>query len=407
MKLPLFEDDLAACVSCGLCLPHCPTFRVTGEERYSPRGRIEAIRQVHHDQAPPDRSFVDMMDTCVQCRGCETACPSGVHFGRLMEGARAGLASETRYQPWHRRLGFRLLGHHRLVLAGSRALALAQRTRLVPSRRFGLPERLPLRAAPLRPRPASPGAPTVWLHTGCVMDAWQRHVHGAALAVLGAMDVDVRLPDTRRGGGCCGALATHAGLLDIARAQAAATMAMFPGDAPILVDSAGCGAQLKDLGHLVGTDEAARFSGRVFDLQEWIATRLDRLPEPPPEPAGELVAIQDPCHLRHVQRSHLAVRTVLRPWVRTVELDDEGMCCGAGGAYSVLQPELAGDIRRRKLDAIARSGATLVASANPGCAMHLTAGGARVRHPIELLAAAMGCTPAADGADGADAAGDG
>lgn len=391
MKLPLLEDDLAACVSCGLCLPHCPTFRVTGEERYSPRGRIEAIRQIHRDQEPVDASFVDMVDTCVQCRGCETACPSGVHFGRLMEAARAGLAAETRYQPWHRRLGFRLLSRHRLVLAGSRALAIAQRTHLVPSRRLGLPARLPLHEPPLRPVPvAAPDAPTVWLHTGCVMDAWQRPVHAAALAVLGAMGVRAELPQPVRAAGCCGALATHAGLVDIARSQAAATMATFPGDAPILVDSAGCGAQLKDVGHLIGTAEAERFAARVFDLQEWIATQLHRLPEPPAAPQGATVAIQDPCHLRHVQRAHLGVRQVLRPWVRTVELDDEGLCCGAGGAYSVLQPELAGDIRARKVAAIARSGATTVASANPGCAMHLAAAGVHVRHPIELLAAAMG-----------------
>jgi len=390
MKLPLVEDDLASCVSCGLCLPHCPTFRVTGEERYSPRGRIEAIRQVHRDQQPADASFVDMMDTCVQCRGCETACPSGVPFGRLMEAARSGLAANTRYQPWYRRLGYRVLGHHRVIVAGSRLLAVAQRSRLVPSRRLGLPERLPLRVPALTPDAAPVGAPTVWLYTGCVMDAWQRHVHAAALAVLGAMGVAVTLPQPVRGGGCCGALATHAGLTDIAAGQATATMQAFPGDAPILVDSAGCGAQLKDLGHLLGTDAGRAFAARVFDLSEWIAANADRLPAPSGGARRGPVAVQDPCHLRHVQRVHLPVRAVLRPYVELVELDDEGLCCGAGGAYSVLQPELSGDIRRRKLDAIARSGASTVASANPGCSMHLAAAGLDVRHPVELLAEALG-----------------
>jgi glycolate oxidase iron-sulfur subunit len=413
VKLPLLEEDLAACVSCGLCLPHCPTFRVTGEERYSPRGRIEAIRQIHHDQQPADASFVDMMDTCVQCRGCETACPSGVHFGRLMEAARSGLAQQSRYQPWYRRLGYRALGHHRLVVAGSRALAALQRLRLVPSRRLGLPDRLPLRAPALRSRPAAPGAPVVWLHTGCVMDAWQRDVHDAALRVLGAMGVDVRLPEVGWRGGCCGALAVHAGLTDIARAQAEATMATFAGggdgagegtaaDAPVLVDSAGCGAQLKDVGHLLGTDAAHRFARRVFDIQEWIAEHLDRLPAPDPAAAAgagrPTVAVQDPCHLRHVQRVHGTVRAVLRPYAALVELDDEGLCCGAGGAYSVLQPELAADIRRRKLAAIERSGATVVVSANPGCSLHLQAAGVTVRHPMELLAAAVaGAAPTPPG----------
>lgn len=396
MKIPVVEDELAQCVSCGLCLPHCPTFRVTGEERYSPRGRIEAIRQVHRGDEPADASFIDMMDTCVQCRGCETACPSGVPFGRLMEAAREGLAEATRYQPWYRRLGYRALAVHPLVVAGSRLLALAQRSRLVPSARLGLPDRLPLRVAPLRVRAVAADAPEVWFHTGCVMDAWQRDVHDAALAVLGAMGVAARLPQpNRRGldGGCCGALAGHAGLIDIARAQATATMATFPGSAPILVDSAGCGAQLKDLGHLLGTDEARAFSARVFDIQEWIAAHADRLPGPRPAAAGTdrpVVAVQDPCHLRHVQRAHLPVRQVLRPYFTLVELDDEGLCCGAGGAYSVLQPELSRQIRDRKLGALRRAGGSVVASANPGCSMHLAAAGLEVRHPMELLADALG-----------------
>jgi glycolate oxidase iron-sulfur subunit len=122
MELHVDEDQLASCVSCGLCLPHCPTFRVSGEERYSPRGRIEAMRQVHLGGRPADASFLDVVDTCVQCRGCETACPSAVPFGRLMEATRETLAAEAGYQPRWRRLALGGLGHHRLVLAGSTLL---------------------------------------------------------------------------------------------------------------------------------------------------------------------------------------------------------------------------------------------------------------------------------------------
>src|SRR5436190_5947554 len=139
-------DELASCVSCGLCLPHCPTYRVTGDESASPRGRISAMRQVEAG-APMSGAFMEFMDLCVQCRGCEAACPSGVPFGRLMEGARATLASQTDYQPWWRRAGFAVLGHHRVLLALSRAAALAQRAKLVPGRlatRVGLPD-LPVR----------------------------------------------------------------------------------------------------------------------------------------------------------------------------------------------------------------------------------------------------------------------
>lgn len=413
VTLPLVDDDLASCVGCGLCLPHCPTFRVTGEERYSPRGRIAAIRQVHepHESAPSELaaaffggdSFLDMMDTCVQCRGCETACPSGVPFGRLMEGARQGLVNAGGYQRWDRRLGYRMLGWHTLLLSGSRLLAVAQRSGLVPSARLGLPKRLPLRNTRLRVPPATQnpgvgadtGSLSVWLHTGCVMDAWQRPVHQATLNVLGAMGVSVRLARPSGGGGCCGALANHAGLADIARDQGRATMAAFPGDDPILVGSAGCGAQLKDLGHLLGDAESSRFAARVFDLNEWMAANLALLPAPKPgvgTVAGP-VAVQDPCHLRHVQKVHGSVRQLLEGFVDLVELDDEGLCCGAGGAYSVLQPELSGAIRDRKLEAVAVSGAVLVASANPGCSMHLAAGGLEVRHPVELVAARLGLGP--------------
>src|SRR2546421_550125 len=148
MTLGLVDSELASCVSCGLCLPHCPTYRVTGEESASPRGRIAAMRRVHAGAAVDD-AFVTFMDACVQCRGCEAACPSAVPFGRLMAGTRETL-STTRaltYIPWHRRLAFRLLGHHRALLAASTGLAVAQRLRLVPAR-LGVPH-LPLRREPL------------------------------------------------------------------------------------------------------------------------------------------------------------------------------------------------------------------------------------------------------------------
>ena len=375
--LRLDDDALSSCVACGLCLPHCPTFRVTGDEALSPRGRIAAMRLVERHGAPLDDDFTSAMDTCIQCRGCETACPSAVPFGALMESTRAALASETRYQPWWRRLGYRLLGHHRLLLAGSSALAVAQRLHLVPSR-LPAPPRLPVRRAPLRAT-----GDDVWLFTGCVMDAWQRPVHEATIRVLTAAGAGVR--PTGGAAGCCGALATHAGLVDTARRQAEQVMAAVPGDAPILVNSAGCGAQLKDYGHLLGTPEASAFSARVLDVHEWLADHLDALPAPASSGGRPVVAVQDPCHLRHVQKVHPAVRAVLAPYVEVAELDDEGLCCGAGGAYSATQPALSSAVRERKLGAIDRAGAAVVTSANPGCALHLAAAGVTVRHPMEIL----------------------
>ena len=378
VKLSIDPDELASCVGCGLCLPHCPTFRATGEEALSPRGRIAAMRSVDVDGEPVTAELVGFMESCVQCRGCEPACPSGVPFGHLMEATRVALADAHLVTPRWQRLGLAALGRHRLVLTGSTLLAVAQRARLVPAR-LGLP-RLPVR----RPRSLRPTGGDAWLFTGCVMDAWQREVHHATADVLDALGVGHRTPG--RGGACCGALHVHAGLAEPARRLARRVIASMPGEAPILVNSAGCGAALKDYGHLLGTGEAAAFSARVVDIHEFVAPRvreleLDRRPEP--------LIVQDPCHLRHVQRAHAWVREVLAPVAQIVELDDDGLCCGAGGAYSALQPDLAGQIRTRKLEAIARAGGHLVVSANPGCSMHLAAAGVEVVHPIQLLAEAL------------------
>jgi glycolate oxidase iron-sulfur subunit len=379
-------DDLAKCVSCGLCLAYCPTYRVTGEESRSPRGRITAMRAIAAG-TPVDDAFIDMMQTCVQCRACETACPSAVPFGKMMEDTREAISGRS--VPWWQRVALSVLGRPRLLAALTSAGALAQRAGLVPevvTRRTAMP-RLPLRQAPL----VETGN-DVWLFTGCVMDAWQRPVHSAAMRVLGAMGVGVSLPGP--GAGCCGALHIHAGLGATGRDLARRTMRAIPGGRPILVDSAGCGAALKDYGDLLGTEEARAFAARVFDIQEWMATRADRLPVPAPGWAPRRIAVQDPCHLRHAQHCEVHVRTVLRPYGQLVELTDEGRCCGAGGAYSALQPALARAIRSDKVAVIEAAAADVVASANPGCSMWLAAAGVRIRHPVEIIAEAAGLGPA-------------
>jgi glycolate oxidase iron-sulfur subunit len=331
-----------------------------------------------------DAIAVEAMETCIQCRGCETACPSGVPFGSLMVETRRAIATGPRRRRSSLlRLAFRGLAIGWLVRGVSRLAAVAQRLGLVPSRRLGLPRRLPLREAPL----VATGS-DVWLFTGCVMDAWQRSVHADALATVTATGRGVALTDPP--GGCCGALAEHSGLTDLAHRQAVSTMASMPGEAPILVDAAGCGAMLKDYGHLLGTAEAERFAARVLDISEWLADHLDELPATRPGWQPPSVVVQDPCHLRHVQRAHLPVRTVLSRCASVVELDDDGMCCGAGGAFAVTQPGLADEVRERKLAAIARAAAPLVASANPGCSIHLEWAGLDVRHPVSIVADSIG-----------------
>lgn len=383
--LGLDGDDLAACVQCGLCLPHCPTFRVTGDESQSPRGRIALMRAVE-DGAPVTDEVLRSFATCVQCRGCETACPSGVDYGRLMEGTRAALVDDL--TPRWQRIALEPLRHPKVLRAGSAALA---RVPAVIRRRFGLPTDIPARQAPLEAT-----GDDAWLFTGCVMDAWQRDVHAATIRVLAAAGVGVR--PTGDSAGCCGALHLHAGLSDTARSMAGDVVAAIAGAdpaaggdepaaaRPVLVNSAGCGAALKDYPHLVGTDAARAFSSRVFDVHEWLADRT----LPTVRPLDLRVAVQDPCHLRHVQRRHDAVRTVLAPFVAAIiELDDDGLCCGAGGQYSLLEPELAGAIRDRKVAAIDAVAPDVVVSANPGCALHLAAGGVAVEHPMTLIDRAL------------------
>ena len=380
MDLHLDADDLNTCVQCGLCLPHCPTFRVTGDEAMSPRGRIKLMREVQDHDAPLTDDVIRSFETCVQCRGCEPACPSGVPYGHLMEQTRETLAGAGEITPRWQRLAFKPLDNPTLLGLGSKALAVAQKAKLVPSR-LGLPADLPLRQEPLEATGSD-----AYLFTGCVMDAWQRDVHAAAQRVLAAAGIGT-IP-TGDLAPCCGALQAHAGLTDDTRRLAGRMMDSLDPDVPILVDSAGCGAAMKDYGHLLGTAEADAFSTRVFDVQEYLADHVGALPTV--EPLDLSVAIQDPCHLRHVQRVHEATRVVLRPFVRDlIELDDDGLCCGAGGAYSVLEPELAGQIRDRKVDSIARARPDLVASANPGCSLHLAAADVPTIHPMQLVDRAL------------------
>ncbi len=384
IRLRLDESELVACVACGLCLPHCPTFRVTGDELKSPRGRIAAMRAVTEGRRAVDESFTDAMDTCIQCRGCEAACPSGVQFGHLMEDTRAAL--EVDRPAWRRAaetVAFRgVLPHRRVLDVASRALAVGQRLRVVPEQ-LGLPE-LPVRAP--EPLTADPD-PDVYLFTGCVMDAWQRGVHRAAMRLMRATGARVGLPTA--GGDCCGALHVHAGRRADAVRLARRVITAFPGDAPVVVDSAGCGAALLDYGRLLGTSAAADFAARVVDVSTFLVDR-----DLPLRPTHHVVVVQDPCHLRHVQKAHEPVHALLARAYDVRATADDGLCCGAGGAFSVTQPELSHQVRERKVAAIvvAAAGAPsfTVASANPGCAMHLAAAGLTIEHPAELLEARLG-----------------
>jgi glycolate oxidase iron-sulfur subunit len=320
-----------------------------------------------------------------------------------MEGARVALARSStarrargpvrRAAEWWAYVV--VLPRRSVLRACTWGLWVGQRLHLVP-RRFGVP-RLSRRS--LRTPLPHDDRPNVYLFVGCVMDAWQREIHRDAVRVMRAAGARPGLPGA--GGDCCGALHLHAGRVREARRLARRVMGSMPGDAAVVVDSAGCGAAMKDYGRLVGTRDAEAFSARVVDFSEWLAAQ----PALGLHPMGRTAVVQDPCHLRHVQHAEAAVRRVLAPAYTLIDTADDGLCCGAGGAYAVVERAQAGEIRNRKVAAIraaargsnrgANRGAgdagrgPLVVSANPGCAMHLAAAGLEVRHPAELLAAAL------------------
>ena len=380
-ELFLLEPEaLNACVSCGLCLPYCPTYRVTGDERMSPRGRIALMRSIGSKEFHPTDEWIHSMDTCVQCRGCETACPSAVPFGELISDTKKALAS-VRKLPLAVRIGLLILNKPRLLAGATFLIGTLQKSGFMRNSSY-IPSGVPLLRREFKTTHSSVDPV---LFTGCVMEAWTPWVHTAALKTLAFFGVNVATSGKKVG--CCGALHEHSGLRSVSVKMAENVIDAMPTTGPVLVNSAGCGAMLKEYGKLLGTDKAKRFSERVFDVHEWIANNFEL---PKKSEKKERIVVQDPCHLRHVQNSHQYVREVLSPFVEIVELPDEGLCCGAGGAFSVSQKKLATEIRKLKsmaFEEVKTKGSKYrVVSANPGCVTHLQVEGFEIKHPLEVVA---------------------
>ena len=396
------KELLSRCVHCGFCLPTCPTYAVLGVEMDSPRGRIKLMQTVWEGRVSADsEDFAKHIDQCLDCRACETACPSGVEYGKLVEGARANLiAARPRgaLERLARVAAFRFLlpSPARLALF-ARASVIAKRLGAgVVLRAIGLgrladllalvPRRASSRSLPALIPAAGARRGLVALFTGCVMRAVFADTNAATARVFARNGIDVIVPGGTGPSAdsgdqtCCGALHAHAGAREESRRLARRNIAALEklDVEAIVVNAAGCGAHLKGYGWLLKDDadwskRASAFAARIRDASEAVV-QFGLVARPGPLRAR--AAYDDPCHLLHGQRISAQPRELLAaiPGLTVVPLAEADMCCGSAGTYNVTQPELSKALLDRKMANVLASGADLLVTANPGCQMQLEAG---------------------------------
>ena len=408
------EEQLNNCIRCGLCLPTCPTYQLTGRERSSPRGRISLIRAVSEGNVPIESElFEQEMGDCLGCLACVTACPAGVQYGQLLEAARDQLwRQRTPQWPWWKRalagLSLSVFDRPRLLQALTRLLFLYQRSglpllvdKVLPGKWREFQRMLPpvewsgsrLRVAELV-KPAGPSRGRVGMLLGCVMDVLFVKENVSTERVLQRQGFEVASPRQQP---CCGALHAHSGRLDWAREQARRLIVTFE-ECPvdwIVVNSAGCGNLMKHYPTLFENDQdwqerARRFSDKVKDIQEFLA---EIVLDPPLPQVSQSLTYHDACHLAHGQAIRQAPRKLLRevagPGYR--ELVEADLCCGSAGTYNLTHFETASQLLDKKIEAIRASGAATVGVANPGCLLQIRYGlkrynlSVQAEHPVVLL----------------------
>jgi glycolate oxidase iron-sulfur subunit len=416
-------DLLRQCIHCGFCLPTCPTYAVLGVEMDSPRGRIYQMQAVADGRATVGPEFIEHMNCCLGCRACETACPSGVQFGKLIESAREEIQLQaSQHQNATERVLRKtvfgaILPSRKLTMLLFGSLKLYQRSGLQTlARKLNLVDFVP---GPLSGKLKEPEALLPALQgdlfpgkhpiitpalgkrkyrvgflPGCMMDQAFREINEATIRVLTANGCEVVIPQEQR---CCGALHVHAGEAEKGRELARANIEAFEPFACdyIIINSAGCGSNLKEYDHLLRDDpayaaRAAAFSGKMQDISEFLAT-IDLNPQ-----LGEVqrrVTYHDACHLAHGQKIKNQPRALLKriPGLELVDLKESDWCCGSAGIYNITNQEMAGKLLERKMGHIEQTRAQVVATGNPGCIMQI-AYGARQRHltlealhPVQLL----------------------
>ena len=401
---PFLRQEAARCVACGLCLPHCPTYRKTLNEADSPRGRIFLMAALLEHKLPLSPQLVGHLDLCLTCRACENACPSKVRYGQLADGVRA-LIKPERLRPMHRqvlrRMLFRTLASPWLLQGAGGLLRVYQRSGLQGLVRkshlleaLGLSRaeaRLPQLSSPprlgLHPALAPPRG-TVGLFLGCVAQLSDAETLHAAVFVLNRLGYAVQVAPRQA---CCGALHEHSGERETAQRLAQENRSAFAGlELQAIVHTAsGCGTTL--------TEYTPPLAAPVLDISTFLAT-AQGWEQVALAPLANSIAVHEPCLSRNVLHDQGAPYALLRriPGATIMALAGNDQCCGAAGVYALTQPEMAARLLRDKIDAIKTGGARTIATSNPGCAMHLADGlqaegwKVAVLHPVTLVARQMG-----------------
>jgi glycolate oxidase iron-sulfur subunit len=415
-SIAAIDDKTIKCIRCGFCLDACPTFRLTGMETRSPRGRIYLVKSWRQGTIPFDSNVMEALDSCLGCRACETACPSGVQYGSILEMARSYIETSgmrQSSQSFARKqllstltspgklaaslkaaslmgkfTGGKLPGFAAKMLTGSSAASV---TLPLPSSSGTSVQNLPENSLAQGRRRRKVG-----ILAGCVMRVMFGDINAATVRVLQVNGCDVISPAAA---GCCGALHLHTGFhndgLEKAKQLIDAFYPILDSMDAIIINSAGCGSTIKEYGDLFAGDpayaqKAARVAAKAKDISEWLI-EIGIM-----APAGKCkakVAYHDACHLAHGQKVRQQPRELLKsiPGVTMVELDEADTCCGSAGIYNITEPEMAGKLLERKLNNIRACGAEIIAAANPGCLAWLQQGARdaglnlRICHPVELL----------------------
>lgn len=409
------QADLDKCVHCGLCLNACPTYRELGVEMDSPRGRIYQMNQVANGQ-PITPEYIQHLDLCLACRGCESACPSGVPYGRMIEAARAELKARERPGWWARqqrrlifdhllpsRTGLQIAGAALYAYQASGLQKLVRASGLLRLLgKLGQVEALaPNAEVPFFYRKIGKTFPAIGerkyrvaLLAGCIANIAFARLNEATVRVLQRNGCEVLIPGAQT---CCGALHLHTGLVDKARALARRNIDACSGEEfdAVITNAAGCGSTLKEYDELLADDPeyrepALRFKAKLKDVTEFLAgIELNRNMGP----VEAVATYQDSCHLAHGQRIRTAPRKLLKavPGLAFREMPMADLCCGSAGIYNIVQNEMAMQILQHKMDYVNGTKASLIVTANPGCMLQLAAGarlfgsGQRVAHVVQVL----------------------